>query len=470
MPIPMATPQPTTIVACATAPGRADRAIIRISGPAVADLIEHFVQPTPTARIVSVCEVLLDPSQWGGRLARPSFSCPALVLFAQAPSTYTGEDTLEIILPGNPNLIERVIELLCKCDGVCRAGPGEFSARAYLNNKLSLDEAEGIAALIAARTADDLVAARKLAAGETGSIYRTWADELTTLLALVEAGIDFVDQEDVVPIRPGDLRTRIEHLRAAMTSRAGGELASQAGGNSPLVVLVGPTNAGKSTLFNALLSRTRSVVALQVGTTRDVLIEELHLDETAGPGLTVRLADLPGLDSLSNEAGIPPAFSSSSQALAREAINNADAIIHCDPRGEFTTESWGCPDTTPVLRVRTKADQPGGIGHHGGDIEVCALDGWHLDVVRRGIADIALRACGGSCSVALARHAREIAHAVERLTTVEAQIDPTAHALDTPELIADGLRSALDLLKHVLGRVTPDEVIGRVFATFCVGK
>lgn len=461
MPLPMTPSQPTTIVACATAPGRADRAIIRVSGTAVADLIERFVQPRPAARCAVACDVVIGGlSQWGGRLACQSCSCPAIVLFTEAPATSTGEDTLEIILPGNPHLVERVIDQLCAHGGVRRAGPGEFSSRAYLNNRLSLDEAEGVAALIAARTAVDLDAARRLAAGETGSIYRAWAEELAMLLALVEAGIDFVDQEDVVPIAPGELRARIARLHAEMASRAGGELASQAEGAAPLVVLVGRPNAGKSTLFNSLLGRTRSVVAEEVGTTRDVLIEELHLDEAAGPGLAVRLADLPGLDAAISVA----------QTLAHEAIGLADAIIHCDPDGVFTADLWTIHDTVPVLRVRTKADLPGSSKPGGDDVAVCALDGWHLDVVRRGIADIALRAPDGSCSVALARHAREIAVAVERLAAVEALIDPSARALDEPELVADGVRGALDQLEHVLGRVTPDEVIGRIFATFCVGK
>ncbi len=483
MPLPMTTPQSTTIVACATASGRADRAIIRVSGPAVTDLIDRFVQPSPAARRAVVCDVGMGGTpQWGGRLARPSLSCPAIVLIAEAPATYTGEDTLELILPGNPHLIERVIDQLCAHKGVRRAGPGEFSARAYLNNRLSLDEAEGVAALIAARTAGDLDAARKLALGETGSVYRTWAGELATLLALVEAGIDFVDQEDVVPIAPGELCGRIASLRTQMASRAIGELATQADGATPLVVLVGRPNAGKSTLFNALLGRMRSVVAEEVGTTRDVLIESLHLDEAAGPGLTVRLADLPGLDAISESTtasgmgispsgvGVSPAASSVSQTLAHEAISRADAIVHCDPHGVFTADSWTIHDTVPVLRVRTKADLPGSSKPGGDDVAVCALDGWHLDVVRRGIADIALRAPDGSCSVALARHAREIAVAVDRLEAVEALIEPGARALDAPELVADGLRGSLDQLEHVLGRVTPDEVIGRIFATFCVGK
>jgi tRNA modification GTPase len=462
--------QPDTIVARASPPGRADRAIIRVSGPAVPGLIERYISPVPSPRGVTACDITIGSSQWGGCPARRELSCPVLVFCADGPATYTGEDTLEVILPGNTRLVERVIDRLCSDEDVRRAGPGEFSARAYLNGKLSLDRAEGIAAVIASRTAGDLDAAKRLASGETGAVYRAWSKELVTLLALVEAGIDFTDQEDVVPIAPSALHARITHLGREMAARFGGEDAAQSEGSPPLVALLGEPNAGKSTLFNALLGRARSVVAEEVGTTRDVLIEALHLDEAAGPGLAVQLADLPGLETregATGGAGTRPAVSGAARGRALDALARADAVIHCDPRGEFVSPGQTIPDAVPVLRVRTKADLSGA---GGGDVAVCALDGWHLDAVRRGVADIALRAPGGSASVALARHAREIAGAVELLDGIETAIDPAARAIASPELVADGLRGALDQLEQVLGRVTPDEVIGRIFATFCVGK
>jgi tRNA modification GTPase len=119
-----------------------------------------------------------------------------------------------------------------------------------------------------------------------------------------------------------------------------------------------------------------------------------------------------------------------------------------------------------VLRVRTKADLPGG-GH--GEIDVCALDGWRLDVLRRAIADLALGGAG-SCSVTLARHARAIGRAADILASLVGGLTPHARALDSPELVAEALRGALLQLEDVFGRVTPDDVIGRIFATFCVGK
>jgi len=446
------TPVGDTIVACSTAPGRSDRAVVRASGPTVGQIAAQLLDPKPTSRGVTTTSALI-----GGR------PCPAIVLRALAPATYTGEDTLEVILPGNPHLVERFLDECCAIAGVRRAGPGEFSARAYLNGRLSLNEAEGVAALIAARSRDDLEGAQRLASGELGAVYRAWADELTTLLALVEAGIDFVDQEDVVPIRPRDLRARLERLRGEMARRSSGGIASGADGLEPLVALAGPPNAGKSTLFNALLGRARSVVADESGTTRDVLIEKLRLDDAVGAGVSVRLADLPGLD-----ADAPTAAARAAQAAAIETLRRADAVIACDPTGRF--DMLGIGDDVPVLRVKTKADQPKGDGGDSPDVEVCALDGWHFDVLKRGIADIAVRAPGGSCAVAFARHSRQIAGACDALLQVVEEINPDNASLDSPELLADALRQAVDALEQILGRVTPDDVIGRVFATFCVGK
>ncbi|HZW11320.1 MAG TPA: GTPase [Phycisphaerales bacterium] len=447
-------PGADTIVALASAHGRGERAVVRLSGPHVPAVLHAVASPAPHQRGVSACDVAISERD-------AHLRCRALLLRAVAPASYTGEDTAEFLLPGNPHLVERFIERCCAHEGVRRAGPGEFTARAYLHGRLSLDQAEGVAAIIAARSAADLGAARRLASGETGAAYRAWAEELTVLLALVEAGIDFTDQEDVVPIAPGALLARVEALRAVMASHARARAAEQSAGSLPLVVLVGEPNAGKSTLFNALLGRRRSVVSDEVGTTRDAIVEELHLDEAAGPGLAVRLADLPGLDA----APTGPA-AQAAQGRAIEALSLADAVVHCDPRGRFDGAAWPLHEGVPVLRVRTKADLPGG-GH--GEVDVCALDGRRLPVLRRAIADLALGGAG-SCSVTLARHARAIGRAAEILAGLTGGLVPHARALDSPELAADALRGALHQLEDVFGRVTPDDVIGRIFATFCVGK
>jgi tRNA modification GTPase len=337
-------------------------------------------------------------------------------------------------------------------ESVRLAGPGEFTARAYLNERMSLDQAEGIAAVIAAESAEQLAAAGELLSGATGDVYRAWAEELATLLALVEAGIDFTDQEDVVAIAPEELRGRLAVLTAAIRERIGGEGVVEASAGLPRVVLVGEPNAGKSTLFNALLGRERAVVSAEAGTTRDVLEEPLDLTGALPGAGRVTLVDMAGLDRTG----------AASQEAARASIARADVLVHCDPGGRFEGLSGG----KPAIRVRTKADllRPEGTGETPvpREISVCALDGWNLNVLRRAIADAACGSRNAGAALLLPRHRRTLAEAAARMED--------AKRSGGPEVVASHLRQALDALGELVGRISPDDVIGRVFATFCVGK
>ncbi|MEM9065538.1 MAG: GTPase [Planctomycetota bacterium] len=378
---------------------------------------------------------------------------PILVASFVGPGSFTGEDSAEVFLTANGRLVEALVALLCENDGVRLAGPGEFSARAYLNGRLGLDEAEGIARLIGASNELELEAARRVLSGEAGERARLCAEGVARLLALVEAGIDFTDQEDVVPISPRELVEAIGKLAHAL----GGAVDRQVRTGLFRAVLVGPPSAGKSTLFNALLGFERSVTDSEPGTTRDVITERLELD-----GVDVELCDLPGLDA--EPMGVA---GKAAQAAAERAIAAADLVIACDPDGRW----WFVDTTRPALRVRTKLDLHGATD---APLAVCARDGAGLAALRRAIADEAI---GGPASTeaqaelsVVPRHRRAFGEAVEALQAAGLLVDATARSLDEPELVAAELRLALDRLGEVTGRVTPDEVIGRVFASFCVGK
>ena len=275
------------------------------------------------------------------------------------------------------------------------------------------------------------------------------ADELALLLALVEAGIDFTDQEDVVPIHPADLVQKVGALRDAIAADAGDPVEART--DTPVVALVGPPSAGKSTLFNALLGRERAVTHDAPGTTRDAIAEPLTID---GAG-TATLVDLPGLDRDAIDE-----LDRAAQASALEHAARADLLIHCDPAGTFAADARLAD--RPTLRVRTKADL---LHAPSTDLEVCALDGYHLDALARAIADRAF-----AHAAAVPRHARALAAAADALAEAIDTIDPEAPALAEPELTAGGMRTALDQLGQITGDITPDDVIGRVFSAFCVGK
>ncbi len=417
-----------TIAARASASGTGGRAVIRLSGPL--DPVSRLFEPMPASR--GVVRTTLDLG--GHRL-------PCFALRFVGPASYTGEDALEVLIPGGPAIVDRAMRALLACEGVRAAGPGEFSARAYFAGRLTLDEARGVDADIAAATAAQLAAAGRLLSGDFGRAARDWADRLAHLLALVEAGIDFTDQEDVTAIEPDTLANELETLRGEIASQLGSARGGEQRPGVPTVVLVGPPSAGKSTLFNALLGRPRSITDAEPGTTRDAIAEPLTLPG----GVEIDLVDLPGLD------GSPGA------RLAQERIDAADVVLRCDEFGRFETH---IDDRT--IRVRTKADRAGDPASDGA-LPVCALSGEGLGELEQAIASACRSLAGddGSLPASLAGRLRSCTNALA---------DATALAHGDAELVADRLRVALDELGAIMGRVDPDAVLGRVFASFCVGK
>ncbi len=438
-----------TIAAIASAPGCSARAIVRLSGPEsfrVLGRLGAACAPTRAVRPVA--------------LAFDAIECPALLLTYPAPASYTGEDSAEIVVAGSPFLTQRLLGALVSTGVVRAALPGEFTARAYLNGKLSLDQAEGVAGLIGARTMEEFEAARRLHSGETGRRYEHWGDELVSLLALVEAGIDFTDQESVVPIDRTTLRERCERLGREIGTFLGAGAGREADTRAPMVVLWGRPNAGKSTLFNALLRRRRAVASQTPGTTRDVLVEPLDLEgQTPGAG-RVMLADVAGLEGGGTSW-------EGAQSCAREAASRADLVLWCDPAGRF--EACDAPPASNVLRVRTFADMPAaGIGRE--DLALCALDRWHLPDLCRLIAERVLEPVGQGVGTLLPRHRLELSLLREVVREVGAREPGGAGALIAPELDAELLRRAVGHMGRLTGRIDTEEILAKVFSTFCVGK
>lgn len=442
-----------TIAAIASARGGA-RGIVRLSGP------DSFAV---LARVLDGGFAGDEPAARRGMLALGGGALlPVGVMTFGAGRSYTGQRSAEILTVGQAGVLDRVLGA-CLDAGARHASPGEFSARAYLHGNLSLAEAEGIAARIGARRDAELDAADRLRSGAFGDRCGALADRVAGVLALVEAGIDFTDQEDVVAIDAETLEADLAAVDAEIVAMVGADAARERPGELPSAVLVGPPNAGKSTLFNALLGRERAATGHEAGTTRDAIAEEMELAGVGGAGERVRLVDLPGLDD--RDAGGVGAGASAQEA-ARLAIEASDLLIACDPAGRF--EEVRDLGHRAVLRVRTKGDlvaasEPGlAVGKEAG-LAVCAIDGWHLDLLKEAIADAALADGGGAGLIP--RHRRALLAALGEVRAVA-----DGMGMGEPEMVAAGLRRALDEIGAVAGRVTPDEVIGRVFASFCVGK
>ncbi len=456
------------IFAVASPPGRSPRGIVRMSGPGVLDVLATCVRDEQGNTL----------SQRGihrARLRLGDHTLPVLALLMPGPQSYTGEDSAELQLPGNPALLDRVLETIAASAKQCgvsarHAEGGEFTARAFFNSKISLTQAEGVAATIAAQSDAELRAAGMLRSGALGTLAHSLADELTSALALVEAGIDFTDQDDVIAITPADLHGRLVHLHERLQQQLERAVGMEQLEAIPWVALAGPPNAGKSSLFNALLGRERAVVSNVAGTTRDVLAEPLRLASEHGEA-EVMLVDLAGaehVDPLADAQALQPQM----QRMASDAINRAELVLACSAADGEAADAPAINAT--IIHVLTKCDLTRDQ-HMTHDIAVSAHTGEGLDALRELIAsNLADRAVSLAADVfaltprheaALRAAAGNISEAIGLVEIVREQ-----PSLDEPELVAAAMRSALNDFAELAGDITPDDVLGRVFATFCVGK
>jgi tRNA modification GTPase len=483
----------STIVALASGIGPANdasRAIIRLSGPQVPAICQHLFAnqlrfaPDPTSHFARLC-------------LSPNASLPVRLLLSSAPRSYTAQHTLEIILPAHDGLIAQLIAAIkaAPVDGVVRdAEPGEFSARAYLAGKLTLAQAEAVPAIIAASSAEQLASAHNLLLGISGQRYHAWTQAIARLLALTEAGIDFVDQDDVVAISDADLRQTLCTLSSQISSHLSAAQGQAIAPRELSVVLLGQPNAGKSTLFNALTQKTHlqsrdarpAIVSDQPGTTRDILCAPCQLS----PAHTVLLCDMPGIDSALIDRAPSPTLANlerASQASALDVLRSAHIILYCDPFERWPILSPEPTDTARFIFIRTKADRyaPRNTSPPGAtSSSVChisALTAHGISALRSAIlAKInALASKHSATASVLPRHARLLENVHNELSSALMHVTSSsdrpsalvpAHIPQTRELVAHDLRQALNHITELTGSISPDDILGRIFSTFCIGK
>ncbi|MEM6313843.1 MAG: GTPase [Planctomycetota bacterium] len=370
------------------------------------------------------------------RLTVDDLRFPASALVFHAPRSATGEDTVELHFPGNPHLARRVVDA-CLAAGARSADPGEFTARALFNGKLTLDAAEGVGAAVGATNEAELRAARRLIAGALGERLRPVLDLLTQTLALTEVGIDFTE-EDVTFLEPAEAAERVRSAERLLRELLAETPRLERLSRTPTIVFVGRPNVGKSTLVNALLGTDRVVTSDIAGTTRDVIGAELAL-----PAGIVEVRDVAGLD---DTDGV---IETQMREQALRAVETADVLVMLRAGKDEPTLP-----REPDLVVDTKHDLRG--------VGVSALTGHGLPELRQKLSDLAFGTERPGLALT-ARHHHEITAAADVLA------DAVAH-VDTEELFAADVRVALDHLGAVLGKVTPDDILGEVFGKFCVGK
>ncbi len=444
-----------TIVAISSAAGAAARMIVRLSGR----------DSLPLAR--GLCTDVGEAAGAARRsLSFDDLTVPAWVYVFRGPRSYTGDDLVEFHLPGNPLLARMLLDALTRA-GARPADPGEFTARAYFNGRLDLAEAEGVAATIAAGNEQELAAARQLLSGELSRRLRPTMDLVAETLALVEVGIDFAE-EDVSFLPAAELARRAAECDAALARLLDESGRFEPLSHEPTIVLVGRPNAGKSTLLNALAGRERAVVSPIAGTTRDALSAEVAL-----PRGIVRLIDVAGIDADAGGSASGPAADIERQMRDRalRTAEGADVLVlvrdATDPAPAIATPR------PPDVTVRTKADLLSSAVTDvtgNADVAVSAVTALNLDRLR---AFLDLKAFGdggggggGGAALALnARHVTCVQEARSALNRAAASVAGGSH-----ELVALELREALDALGRVLGAVTPDDLLGRIFSSFCIGK
>jgi tRNA modification GTPase len=432
-----------TIFALATPPGRGAIAILRLSGPGTDVALTALGAGGLKPRLASLRDLSHD--------GRPIDQ--ALVLRFPAPNSYTGEDCAELHLHGGRAVVEAAGEALTAL-GLRPADPGEFTRRAFENGRMDLAQAEAVADLIDAETAAQARQALGQLDGALSQTYAGFRRDLLTALALVEAEIDFPDEEvpDNLARAAGPVLDRlIADLKAALADARRGERV-RAGYR---IVLIGETNAGKSSLFNALVAREAAIVTPIAGTTRDVLDADLIIG-----GYAVTLSDTAGLRDSEDPV--------EAEGVRRARARAEAADLRLWVRGPDDAEGDAARFVRPGdLLVLTKADL--GTAAAVGNFETLSLStttGAGLSDLHDWIAARLARDLSGADfpSVTRERHRRRLAEALAAAESGRAALEVA------PEMAGDDLRRAADALARVTGAIGVEDILGEVFSTFCIGK
>ena len=445
---------PSTIAAIATPPGRGGIGIVRLSGPLTRRIAEAMLGQLPRSRHATFAN-FLDAS--GQALDQ------GLALFFPAPHSFTGEDVLELHGHGGPvvldMLLARALEL-----GARLARPGEFSERAFLNGKLDLAQAEAVADLIEAGSETAARSALRSLEGEFSKRVHALVEGLTRLRLYVEAAIDFPEEEiDFLA------NERVTQELDVLTQDIGKLLASTRQGvllhDGMTVVLAGPPNAGKSSLLNALAQTETAIVSPIPGTTRDVLRERINID-----GMPLHIVDTAGLREARDE------IESEGIRRAHEQMARADRVLlvlddaaHDAPTAEVLQH---IPAGLPRTVIRNKidlTDRASGAMKTLEETEIAlsAKTGEGLDALRRHLKEcMGFQPAGEGAFMARRRHLDAIRHAQDHLVQGRAQLKESRAG----ELLAEELRLAQQALSEITGEFSSDDLLGRIFSSFCIGK
>lgn len=437
-----------TIFALSSGPLPSGVAVVRLSGPHVRFVLETMIGSCPEPR-----KAWYGAIRGTGGLVLDQGIC----LFFEGPASFTGEDCAEFQLHGGRAVVDAVLFSLSGFEGVRAAEAGEFTRRAFLNGKLDLTQAEGLSDLISAETEMQRRMAITGAAGSQAGLYRGWRDRLVHMRAMIEAELDFSDEEDVPGSVSGAVWQEARALVTEIKAHMDGFQRSEIIRDGFRVVLVGAPNAGKSSLLNALARREAAIVTDEPGTTRDPIEVVMDLD-----GFQVKLVDTAGIRDPGGKVeklGIERTFQKLSDAhLILNLVDLSDPV-----------EVRDIPKAAAMLRVGTKSDlladrrepEPPGYDH-----VISVIDGQGVDVLLECLADQARSRIGeiGTIMPSRRRH-------IDLLEMARGHIEKSAEmtGLDL-ELRAEELRMAGDAIGRISGTIDVEDLLDVIFSQFCIGK
>jgi tRNA modification GTPase len=424
-----------TIFALATAPGRSGVAVIRISGPSAPDVPSHF-----GARPMVGRQPALRKLYWNGSLLDE-----ALLLHFPKGHSFTGEDVIELQLHGSSAIVKATLSALASLPGARHAEAGEFTRRALENNRLDLTQVEGLADLIDAETEAQRVQAARTFQGEFSTQVAQWRTGLLRATALIEATIDFADEDVPVDVSP-EVKSLLTNLISSFDTAIKGVAFAERVRDGFEVAIVGAPNTGKSTLLNVLVGREAAITSEIAGTTRDVI--EVQMDIA---GLPVTILDTAGLrdtDDVVEKLGIDRAVARANAADIRVLMDQSDSRIVFRPDD---------------ILISPKAD----TGAKSAGIPVSGKTGQGVEQLLSTIGEVLAARAPAAVSATHQRHEHAIVAARCLLIDVRSALcgnDVFA------ELLAADMRKAIAYLDELTGRIGVEDLLGEIFSSFCIGK
>lgn len=427
-----------TIFALSSARGKAGVSVVRISGPEAFMAGRTLAGTLPKPRVSSLRRI---DNLVGGHID------DALVICFARGESFTGEETVELHLHGSVAVVSAVLNSLSEFKGLRQAEPGEFTRRALENERLDLTQVEGLADLIDAETEMQRVQALRVLSGALGEKTETWRRQLIRSAALLEATIDFVDEEIPPDILP-EVARLLANVRKSLLAEIEGTAVSERIRDGFEVAIVGPPNIGKSTLLNALAGREAAITSEFAGTTRDVIEVRMDLE-----GIPVTILDTAGLREAADHVegmGI---------ARARDRAHMADLRVFLTEDGKALADFRPEKDD---LVLRGKADISMGVG-----MPVSGKTGEGLGELTARMAEIlSCRTVGAGVAIR-ERHRVCMKNA---LATLESAQDELKHGSGRAELAAEELRGAVRAMEALTGRIDVENLLDEIFSSFCVGK